>query len=105
MPAAPSAPVACSLSAEGRVSQLDQWRDLLTSVVDERGIDGGVRVSLPVDRLAEAASLAAAEQACCPFFDFRLHLAGALIHLEMRAPAEAAALLAELLHRTQVGAR
>lgn len=85
--------------------QLGRWRDLLTSVLGERAIDDGVRESLPVDRLPEAATLAAAEQACCPFFDFRLHLDGDLIHLEVRAPAEAGVLLAELMQPAQMGAR
>jgi hypothetical protein len=50
-----------------------------------------------IERLAFiGAALAAAEQACCPCFDFRLHLAGATVELEVRAPAEGAALLTEL---------
>lgn len=53
-------------------------------------------MTLPAERIARIAELAVAEQQCCPFFDFRLHLDGPDLHLEVRAPAEAADLLAEL---------
>ncbi|WP_239515955.1 hypothetical protein [Streptomyces sp. ICC4] len=42
------------------------------------------------------AALAAAEQQCCPFFDFRLHLDGKVLHLEVRASADGTILLTEL---------
>jgi hypothetical protein len=45
---------------------------------------------------AAVAGLAAAEQDCCPFLDFRLHLDGPVLHLEVRAPSDAADLLAAL---------
>ncbi|WP_405632660.1 MerR family DNA-binding protein [Streptomyces sp. NBC_01174] len=56
----------------------------------------GLRLTLPVERTGRIAELAAAEQQCCPFFDFRLHLDGPHLHLEVRAPAEGAGLLSEL---------
>ncbi|MFE1932699.1 hypothetical protein ACFW95_20510 [Streptomyces sp. NPDC059474] len=59
-------------------------------------VPGGLRLTLPADRTAIVAVLAAAEQQCCPFFDFRLHLDGRVLHLEVRAPADAADLFAEL---------
>ncbi|MFJ3967785.1 hypothetical protein ACIPYR_06385 [Streptomyces parvus] len=37
-----------------------------------------------------------AEQTCCPFFGFRLHLDGRYLHLEVRAPADGGALLTDL---------
>lgn len=101
----PAGPVACSLSADGQTTQRDLWHDLLAYRLDEQTIDGGLRVTLPADRLAEAAALAAAEQACCPFFDFRLRLDGGVFHLEVRAPAEAAGLLLELMHPTAMAGR
>ena len=62
-------------------------------------IPEGLRLTVPVERAAQVAALAAAEQRCCVFFDFRLHLDGADLHLEVRAPAEGAALLDELFAR------
>ncbi|WP_257232344.1 hypothetical protein [Streptomyces sp. Rer75] len=45
---------------------------------------------------AELASLAAAEQDCCAFFDFTLHLTPASLALTVRAPEVAGPLLADL---------
>jgi hypothetical protein len=46
-----------------------------------------------LSRAAAVAALAAAEQECCPFIDFHLHLDGRALQLEVRAPAEAVRLL------------
>ncbi|OMI32969.1 MerR family transcriptional regulator, partial [Streptomyces sparsogenes DSM 40356] len=59
-------------------------------------IPDGLKLTLPADRAAALAELAAAEQRCCPFFDFRVHLHGPRLSLEVRAPADGADLLAEL---------
>lgn len=61
---------------------------------------GGLRLTLPADRTVRIAGPAAAEQRCCPFFDFRLHLDGPVLHLEVRAPAEGRTLLAGLFGPT-----
>jgi len=90
------APVACSLSADGREERASAWRALVAGAGCER-VPDGLRLTLPVRRAGTAAALSAAEQECCPFLDFRLHLDGPAVHLEVRAPAEAAGLLAELL--------
>ena len=55
-----------------------------------------MQLTLPAGRAAAVAGLAAAEQDCCPFLDFRLHLDGPVLHLEVRAPSDAADLLAAL---------
>ncbi|MER6810251.1 hypothetical protein ABT299_13325 [Spirillospora sp. NPDC000708] len=51
---------------------------------------------MPAGRATDIMNLAAAEQRCCPFYDFRLHLDGPLLHLEVHAPAEGAGPLTEL---------
>ncbi|WP_247706368.1 hypothetical protein [Streptomyces liliiviolaceus] len=56
----------------------------------------GLRLTLPVERTSRIAELAAAEQQCCAFFDFRLHLDGPQLHLEVRASAEGTGLLNDL---------
>jgi hypothetical protein len=71
------------------------WREALVGAGRGR-IDDAVRLTVPVERTATVAELAAAEQRCCPFFDFRLHLDGPLRRLEVRAPADGTALLADL---------
>jgi MerR family transcriptional regulator, copper efflux regulator len=95
-----SAPVACSLDGPAVSDRTRQWQDLLAGA-EREPIPDGIKLTMPSDRAAQVAGLAAAEQQCCPFFDFRLHLAGQQMHLEVRAPAEAATMLTGLL--TAVG--
>jgi MerR family copper efflux transcriptional regulator len=87
-----TAAVACTLDGDDMRTRVLQWHALLDGAHREP-IPGGVRLTLPADRAAEIAGLAAAEQRCCAFFDFRLQLAGPALHLEIRAPAEAAGVL------------
>lgn len=90
-----TATVACSLTGEGLSERAGQWQRLLSGAGREE-IDDGVRLVVPAERTGAIAALAAAEQQCCPFFDFRLQLDGPVLRLEVRAPAEGAALLTEL---------
>jgi hypothetical protein len=94
-PAWRSAPVACSLDGQAADERIRQWRALLAGA-ERQPVPDGVRLSMPADRAGRIAELAAAEQRCCPFFDFRIHLTGQRLHLEIRAPAEAASMLAGL---------
>ncbi|HEY3871290.1 MAG TPA: MerR family transcriptional regulator [Actinocrinis sp.] len=90
-----AAPIACSLDGADLEQRAADWRGLLDGAAPAR-IPDGVRFDLPAERAAALAALAAAEQHCCPFFDFRLHLDGPLVHFEVRAPAEAAELVDQL---------
>nr|WP_240673433.1 MerR family transcriptional regulator [Streptomyces sp. S10(2018)] len=90
-----TAPVACSLTGAGLHDRAAQWREAVGGA-ERTSVAGGLRLTLPVARTARVAELAAAEQECCPFFDFRLHLDGSRLHLEVRAPADGAELLVDL---------
>jgi DNA-binding transcriptional MerR regulator len=90
-----TAPVACSLTGEGLHERTAQWREAVDGAV-RTAVPDGLRLTMPVDRTARVAELAAAEQQCCPFFDFRLHLDGPRLHLEVRAPADGAPPLTDL---------
>ncbi|WP_443098355.1 MerR family transcriptional regulator [Streptomyces gardneri] len=90
-----TAPVACSLTGNGLHERTAQWRDAVDGAV-RNAVPDGLRLTLPVDRTARVATLAAAEQQGCPFFDFRIHLDGPHLHLEVRAPADASGLLTAL---------
>lgn len=90
-----TAPVACSLKGDALGERTEQWRRLVGDGASRR-IEDGVRLTVPADRATDIMALAAAEQRCCPFFDFRLHLDGLVLHLEVRAPDEGAELLTEL---------
>ncbi|MEV5827025.1 MerR family transcriptional regulator [Spirillospora sp. NPDC052242] len=89
------APVACSLDGGDLAERVARWRRLIDGAVRQE-IDDGVRFTLPADRAAGIAALAAAEQRCCPFFGFRLDLDGPELHLEVRAAGEGAAMLTDL---------
>ena len=92
-----NAPVACSLPSVGdREARAAQWNALLDGAPRTRIADG-VRLAIPVERAAELVGLIAAEQACCPFFGFRLEFDGPRLSLEVRAPAEGAEILSGLL--------
>jgi MerR family transcriptional regulator, copper efflux regulator len=91
----PTAPVACLLGGQPMSDRIRQWQDLLVDA-EREPIPDGVRLIMPSDLAAQVAEIAAAEQQCCPFFDFRIHLTGQWLHLEVRAPAEAAGMLAGL---------
>ena len=90
-----SAPIACSLTGDGMTERLTQWRSALADALHVE-IPDGRRFTVPAARFPALSELAAAEQQCCPFFDFRFHLDGRDLHFEVRAPAEAAALLADV---------
>jgi DNA-binding transcriptional MerR regulator len=90
-----SAPVACTLSGQDMGDRIRGWQELLAGA-ERLPIPDGVRLSMPASRAAEVAGLAAAEQECCPFFDFRIHFTGRRLELEVRATAEAAGMLAGL---------
>jgi DNA-binding transcriptional MerR regulator len=96
-PLAPAFPVACTLPGPDQTERIRQWRRLLAQATHRERSDGAVRIGLPMSAAATVAELAAAEQRCCPFISFTLHLAGQSLTLEVRAPAEAMTLLARIL--------
>lgn len=90
-----TAPVACILTGSGMRKQAARWRDVLAGAL-RVAIPDGLRLTLSADRAGAVASLAAEEQGCCAFFDFRLHLDGPDLHLEVRAPEAGLDLLTAL---------
>ncbi|KEI45575.1 MerR family transcriptional regulator [Saccharopolyspora rectivirgula] len=90
-----TAPVACSLTGDDMTARAATWHAALDGAT-RTPLSGGLRVTLPAERIARIADLAVSEQRCCPFFDFRLHLDCPDLHLEVRAPAEGAGLLHDL---------
>jgi len=89
-------PVACTLGRQDQAERIQRWRLLLARAQRRDPIPGGVSFALPATLAAETAGLAAAEQRCCAFFAFSLHLADGGLRLEIRAPDEAWPLVADL---------
>lgn len=100
-------PIACSLTVAGARAQLDEWRALCqtpatdtvpTIVAAERRSPTELRLRLNDDLtgVTELVRLARREQACCPFFDFRLAITAEAVTLTIEVPEEAAAVLDDL---------
>jgi hypothetical protein len=89
------------LTNDDRDERVGAWRRLLARADHREPIDGGLRFELPASLASLTAELAAAEQQCCTFFDFTLHLAGGALHLDVRAPAEAAPLIRDVFGATR----
>lgn len=88
--------IACSLTGGEQRDRVEQWRRLLTTAIRREPLDGGVRIILAMEMSAQIAALAVAEQQCCPFFEFVLRLADGRLAFEVRAPEQAAELVAEV---------
>lgn len=91
----PGDPVACSLNGDEQRVRVQRWRQAVADA-DREPIPDGVRLTLPGHRAGTVAELAAAEQQCCPFVDFRLSFDSGRACLEVRAPAHASPLVTEL---------
>lgn len=88
-------PIACSLHGDAMGSRLQDWQDVLANVIDRQDLPGGVRLVFGEDPpLGDLARLAAAEQACCPFFAFGIVIDHRGVALEVTAPADGQDLLA-----------
>ncbi|MEE2034007.1 MerR family transcriptional regulator [Rhodococcus chondri] len=95
-------PVACSLDAGRHEERVQHWGQALAGTVREP-IPHGLRLIVPSERAGTVVELALAEQRCCPFYDFSLHLQGKVAVLEVRAPESAAEMLRDLFADTSSG--
>lgn len=95
-------PVACTLGAAELGERTGQWRRLATKVTGREGIPNGLRLAFPPDAAlaAEIATLAAAEQDCCAFLDFTLHLTATALELTVLGPEGTEPLLTDLFGGT-----
>lgn len=97
--ASESVPMACTLGDGDQADRIGQWQRLLAGA-DAEPIERGRRFHLTIELVGQVAELAAAEQRCCPFFEFTLQLQGAGLWFEVCAPAAAAPLLARVFGTT-----
>lgn len=88
--------IACTLTGSDQTDRIQYWKRLQAQALRREPLDGGLRIDLPATLAGEVAELAAAEQQCCAFFDFTMHLTGGRFRLEVRAPTEAASLQTEV---------
>lgn len=79
--------IACSLDGAEMPARLGDWQSLLAQVGRREPIPRGVRLVFDAPApLDDAARLAAAEHACCPFFAFAITIDGRGVALEATAP-------------------
>lgn len=92
-------PVACTLGESDLPVRLADWRRVLAHVeAVERSQPGAVVMRLsPAAPLGELTLLCEQEVACCPFFEFALHIASSGVSLTIRVPVDAAASLTSLV--------
>ncbi|WP_407836163.1 heavy metal-responsive transcriptional regulator [Streptomyces sp. DSM 116496] len=92
------APVACTLGGPELEGRTQEWRQLVEQAETREEIPDGLRLTFPAtaELAGRVAALAAAEQSCCAFFDFTLHLSPAALELTVCAPEAGAPLLADL---------
>ncbi len=91
-------PIACTLDPDDMPARMEDWQQLLARAVSQEPIDGGVSLRFPLDAdlAGRLTMLAAAEQGCCSFFGFALHVTAKAVHLQVTAPPEAQPVIASL---------
>jgi hypothetical protein len=92
--------IACTLGPDALQGRVEEWRQVLDAALARESIDGGWRVSFADDPAlaGRIADLSVREQRCCAFFTFDLAMHGqGEVHLEIRAPEDAAGLVASLI--------
>jgi hypothetical protein len=93
---APEPPIACTLTSGAQADRVEEWRQLLCQADAREQVDGGLAFRFSAGMAGRVAELAAAEQQCCTFFEFTLHLAAGELRFEVQAPEGAAPLLADM---------
>ncbi len=88
-------PIACSLTDTSARDQLDEWRDLLARTTATRTSPTELRVAVGAGQVEAIVRLAQREKACCPFFDFTLHIEADATVLCIQVPEDAAPILEE----------
>jgi len=93
-------PIVCNLDDQGALAQLEEWRALLAGPTVTRQRVSPTEIALGLAdgpaQLETVVRLAQREKACCPFFDFTLHIGADALVLTISVPEEAAPLLDQL---------
>jgi hypothetical protein len=88
-------PIACSLTDSNQSARLADWHRLLDQGTS-RDVPGGYTIDLPRRLADEVFGLVLAEQHCCPFLTFGLHLTATSLEVTATAPEPASVLLTDL---------
>jgi MerR family transcriptional regulator, copper efflux regulator len=94
--AEPGPSIACTLTAAHQADRIGEWRRLLGQADGRESVDGGLAFRFPAGLAGQVADLAAAEQQCCPFLEFNLHLTAGGLRFVVHVPEGAAPLLEDM---------
>lgn len=91
-------PIVCTLEAAELPGRITDWRSVMSRAIGRYKTDGGMRIRFPPDAglAATVAGLAQAEQTCCAFFDFTVHIGANAVSLDVRAPFDVEPLVDDL---------
>jgi hypothetical protein len=89
--------IACTLAPDAVDDRRGAWHRVLASVTGRSSTpDGALRLEVDPEAVADLTALAVAEHACCSFMSFTITIDARGAAVEVRAPAEAAPIVASL---------
>jgi hypothetical protein len=91
-------PIACTLDTGETHDRTAEWREVLTHATAREPTDNGIRLRFPSDAalVARVAELTVKEADCCAFFAFALTVEHEGVWLEVAAPPDGLAVVAQL---------
>ena len=94
----PDVPIACTLDGREAVDRTTAWKELLAGVTARETTANGMRLRLPSEPslVARIAELTVKEAECCAFFAFAITIEHDGVWLDVAAPADGMAIVAEL---------
>jgi hypothetical protein len=99
-------PIACALTAADLAEQARRWQRLIDRALAERAETAdGVRLRFRLEGETELRALTAVESRCCPWASWTVTAGPGEVTLDVRAPAEGAAVLREMFRAAPPGAR
>jgi hypothetical protein len=99
-------PIACTLTSAGLAAQARRWQRLITRALTTRTETAdGLRLSFRAAAADELRALVAVEAGCCPWARWTVTAGPGEITLDVRAPADGAAVLHEMFRVVPSGAR
>jgi hypothetical protein len=85
-----SGDIACALDPSSVGDRIEEWNRTLVAATARLRIEHGLRVVFDRDvDVAALVELAAAEQTCCTFFEFRIGIGSDGVSLEVTGPDDA----------------
>jgi MerR family copper efflux transcriptional regulator len=99
-------PIACTLTSADLAAQARHWKRLIAGTLTDRAeIANGVRLSFRAEAAAELRALVAVEAKCCAWADWTVTAGPGEVTLDVRAPADGAAVLREMFRAVPSGGR